>query len=63
MLAPILAPRLAKLAVPYAGLTLAKSYHDGNTNQVVYGLVLAGANSWRTHLVLAQAVVSFVVGQ
>jgi signal transduction histidine kinase len=65
----IFAPRLARKSVPYAllalavyGLPLAKGYHDGNTNQVFYGLVLAGAGSWRTHLVLAQAAVFFVAG-
>jgi signal transduction histidine kinase len=65
----IFAPRLAAKSVPYAtlalgcyGLGLAKTYHDGNTNQVLYGLVLAGAGSWRTHLVLAQAAVFFAAG-
>jgi signal transduction histidine kinase len=63
------APRLAAKSVPYAllvlgcyGLGLAKTYHDGNNNQVFYGLVLAGAGSWRTHLVLAQAAVFFAAG-
>ena len=56
------APRLAAKIVPYAVLALAvfrlilaKSYHDGFNNQVQYGLVLAGASSWRTRLVLPQA--------
>ncbi len=69
VLTPIFAPRLAAKAVPYAllilggyGLVLAKTYHDGNTSQVLYGLVLAGANSWRTHLVLAQAALFFAAG-
>ena len=69
VLAPILAPRLAGKAVPYVvlalaayGLVLAKGYHDGSTRSILYGLVLAGANSWRTHLVLAQAAVFLVVG-
>jgi hypothetical protein len=46
------APRLAAKSVPYAllvlgcyGLGLAKTYHDGNNNQVFCGLVLAGAGS------------------
>ena len=46
------APRLAAKLVPYAllalalfGLILAKTYHDGFSNQVLYGLVLAGAGS------------------
>ena len=51
------APRLAAKLVPYAllalalfGLILAKAYHDGFSNQVQYGLVLAGAGSFRTPL-------------
>ena len=62
-------PALATKTVPYAvlalggyGLVLAKSYHQGNTAQVLYGLVLAGAGSWRTHLVLPQAAVFLAVG-
>ncbi len=48
------APRLAAKLVPYAllalalfGLILAEKYHDGFSNQVQYGLVLAGAGSFR----------------
>ena len=48
------APWLAAKVVPYAvlalagyGLILAKDYHDGFHNQVLYGLVLAGVLSWR----------------
>src|SRR6516165_4330069 len=55
------APRLAAKVAPYAvlalgveGLILAKAYHDGFDNQVLYGLVLAGAGSWRTRLVLPE---------
>ena len=69
VLTPIFAPRLAVKAVAYTllilggyGLVLAKYYHDGNTRSILYGLVLAGANSWRTHLVLAQAAVFFAAG-
>src|SRR2546429_571592 len=65
----IWAPRLAAKLVPYAvlalaifGLILAKSYHDGFQNQVQYGLVLAGASSFRTRFVLPQAGVFFVLG-
>ena len=61
--------RRAAKAVPYAllilggyGLVLAKYYHDGNITSYLYGLVLAGAHSWRTHLVLAQAAVFFAAG-
>ena len=53
------APRLAAKLVPYAvlalaifGLILANAYHDGFSNQVLYGLVLAGAGSFRTRFVL-----------
>ena len=45
----VFAPRLAAKLVPYAvlalavfGLILAKDYHDGFTNQVLYGLVHGG---------------------
>jgi signal transduction histidine kinase len=62
-------PRLAAKIVPYGllvlgiyGLVLAKWFHDGNNWQVLYGLVLAGAGSWRTHLVLPQAAVFFLAG-
>jgi signal transduction histidine kinase len=68
-LAVIFVPRLARTAVPYAvlalggyGPVLAKSYHDGNNMRHLYGLVLAGAGSWRTHLVLVQAGVFFIAG-
>ncbi|MGH3175948.1 MAG: hypothetical protein ACRDPF_19055, partial [Streptosporangiaceae bacterium] len=63
------APRLAAKLVPYAvlalavfGLILAEAYHDGASNQVQYGLVLAGARSFRTRFVLPQAAVFFVLG-
>jgi signal transduction histidine kinase len=56
-------PRLARRAVPYAllflacyGFILARRYHDASNERHLYGLVLAGAGSWRTHLVLPQAV-------
>src|SRR5215472_1871149 len=63
------APRLAAKAAPYAvlalavfGLILAKAYHDGFDNPVLYGLVLAGSGSWRTRLVLPEAALFFVLG-
>ena len=63
------APRLAAKLVPYTllalavfGLILAKSYHEGFSNQVQYGLVLAGSGSFRTRFVLPQAGVFFVLG-
>jgi signal transduction histidine kinase len=62
-------PRLAVKIVPYGllvlglyGLMLAKWFHDGNNSQVLYGLVAAGAGSWRTHLVLPQAAVFSLAG-
>ena len=63
------APRLAAKVVPYTvlglagfGLILAKNYHDGFTNPVLYGLVMAGSNSWRTRFVLPEAGLFFVLG-
>jgi signal transduction histidine kinase len=64
------APRLAAKVVPYAvlglaifGIMLAKTYHDGNNNQVLYGLVLAGNGvAWRTNLVLPEAALLFALG-
>jgi signal transduction histidine kinase len=63
------APRLAAKVAPYAvlglgvfGLILANAYHDGFSNQVLYGLVLAGAGSFATRFVLLQAGVFFVLG-
>jgi signal transduction histidine kinase len=63
------APRLAAKVVPYAvlalaveGLVLAKAYHDGFSNPVLYGLVLAGSRSWRTRLLLPEAGLFFVLG-
>jgi signal transduction histidine kinase len=62
-------PRLATTTVPYGllvlgpiGLWLAKWFYDGNNTQVLYGLVQAGAGSWRTHLLLLQAAVFFLAG-
>jgi signal transduction histidine kinase len=63
------APRLAAKLVPYAllalalfGLILAKDYHDGFSNPVLYGLVPAGAGPFRRGFVLPQAGVFFVLG-
>jgi signal transduction histidine kinase len=63
------APRLAARVVPYAvlalagyGFLLAKLYHDGSSAQVLYGVVLAGSDSWRTRFVLLEAIVFLVVG-
>ena len=63
------APRLAVKVVPYTvlglgvfGLRLAKVYHDGNNPRVLYGLVLAGTGSWRTNLVLPEAMIFLVFG-
>jgi signal transduction histidine kinase len=63
------APRLAARVVPYAvlalagyGFLLAKLYHDGSSAQVLYGVVLAGSDSWRTRFVLPEAIVFLVVG-
>jgi signal transduction histidine kinase len=63
------APRLAAKVAPYAvlalagfGLILAKAYHDGFSNPVLYGLVLARPRSWRTGLVLPEAALFVVLG-
>ena len=50
------------LALAGFGLILAKDYHDGFTNPVLYGLVMAGSNSWRTRFVLPKAGLFFVLG-
>jgi signal transduction histidine kinase len=63
------APRLAARVVPYSllvlagyGVLLAKAYHYGSNYQALYGLVLAGAGSWRTRFVLPEAALFFVLG-
>jgi signal transduction histidine kinase len=65
----LFAPWLAAKVVPYAvlalagyGLILAKDYHDGFNNQVLYGVVLAGSSSWRTRFVLPEAGLLLVLG-
>lgn len=44
------------------GVLLTMLYVGGDTHQVLYGAVLAGAGSWRTHLVLPQAAVFAAAG-
>jgi signal transduction histidine kinase len=63
------APRLAARMVPYAvlalagyGVLLAQGYRDGGESQVLYGVVLAGSYSWRTKLVLPEALVFLILG-
>ena len=63
------APRLAAKLAPYAvlalaveGVILAKDYHDGFTNPVLYGLVMGGPGSWFTHLILPEAMLLFAFG-
>ena len=63
------APRLAAKLVPYTvlalagyGVLLARGYHDGGNSQVLYGVVLAGAGSWRTRFVFPEALVLLVLG-
>jgi signal transduction histidine kinase len=62
-------PRLAAKIVPYAvlalaayGILLAWRFHDGAQGQVLYGLVLAGSYSWRTRLVLPEALAFGILG-
>src|SRR5690348_142530 len=63
------APRLAAKLVPYTvlalagyGVLLALEYRNGRVSQVLYGVVLAGSYSWRTKLVLPEALVFLVLG-
>ncbi len=63
------APRLAAKVVPYAvlamagyGILLAGGYRAGGNSQVLYGVVLAGASSWRTRFVLPEAGLFLVFG-
>jgi hypothetical protein len=64
------APRLAAKLAPYAtlglgieGLILTRNYHEGFTNQVLYGIVSAGGwESRRDQLVLLEAGVFFAFG-
>ena len=63
------APRVAAKVLPYAvlalsgyGILLAEAYRGGSFGQVLYGLVLAGPSSWRTRLVLPEAVLFGVLG-
>jgi signal transduction histidine kinase len=66
----LFAPRVAARLVPYLllvlavfGLYLFDQYHQAFfNNSYQYGLVLAGADSWRTHLVLPQAMLFFAAG-
>ncbi len=62
-------PALARDLVPALltglglwGFALAALYATGSVRQVLYGAVLAGAGSWRTWLVLPQAVVFLAAG-
>jgi signal transduction histidine kinase len=63
------APALARDLVPGLlvglglwGFLLAVSYARGDTHSVLYGAVLAGAGSWRTYLVVPQALVLLAAG-
>jgi signal transduction histidine kinase len=70
VLTPVLAPRLARKAVPYAllalacyGLTLARSFYYGYNTQIRYGLVPTGTGGyWRAHLLLPQTMLFFAAG-
>ena len=61
------APKLAARLVPYGvlglavfGVILARMYHDGFANRVLYVLVLAGWGTWGTPPVLAEAAFLFL---
>ena len=65
----VFAPAGARRLLPWAllglglyGFVLAARYAHGDTGQVQFGAVLAGAGSWRTHLVLLQAYVFIAAG-
>jgi signal transduction histidine kinase len=53
---------IALLALGFYGFVLALRYDYGSNVQFLYGVVLAGAGSWRTHLVLPQAIAFLAAG-
>jgi signal transduction histidine kinase len=68
-LAVVFAPGLAAKATPLVlfalglfGFGLALRYDYGSTASVLYGVVAAGGGSWRTHLVLPEAVAFVAAG-
>jgi signal transduction histidine kinase len=68
-LAIVFAPKLAAKLVPYGvfglaifGVMLARMYRDGFTSRVQYLFVHAGPGAWSSWLVLAEAVILFLVG-
>jgi signal transduction histidine kinase len=63
------APRLAVKAVPFAllilglwGIVLVRDYERGGQTHHLFGLVLADAGSWRTDLVLPEALLFLAAG-
>jgi signal transduction histidine kinase len=68
-IAVVFAPDLAAKAMPFTlfalgfyGFVIALRYNYGSNVAVLYGVVAAGAGSWRTHLVLPQAVAFVAAG-
>jgi signal transduction histidine kinase len=68
-IAVVFAPKLAAKALPFTllamglyGFELMVRYAGGYPSGIQYGAVLAGAGSWRTHLVLPQAFVFLAIG-
>jgi len=68
-IAVVFAPGLAAKALPFTlfalgvyGFGLALRYDYGSTAGVTYGIVATGGGSWRTHLVLPQALVFVAAG-
>jgi signal transduction histidine kinase len=68
-LAVVFAPGLAAKTMPFVllalgfyGFGLALRYDYGSTASVLYGVVAAGGGSWRTHLVLPEAVAFVAAG-
>jgi signal transduction histidine kinase len=68
-IAVVFAPGLAAKALPFAllamglyGFEVMVRYAGGYPSGIQYGAVLAGAGSWRTHLVLPQAFAFLAIG-
>jgi signal transduction histidine kinase len=68
-IAVVFAPGLAARAMPFTlfalgfcGFVIALRYNYGSNVAVLYGIVAAGAGSWRTHLVLPEALAFVAMG-
>jgi signal transduction histidine kinase len=68
-IAVVFAPGVAAKALPFTllglgfyGFVIALQYDYGSNFPTIFGIVAAGAGSWRTHLVLPQALVFVAAG-